>query len=102
MNPSVEDDRDPVHRYVELINAGDVSASNSAGADACPERRVAPRLDADQDTSAARVPEQGLHGLRVLGRENNLEAKACRYGASVGRRPRHRSKIPSGRYFGIE
>jgi hypothetical protein len=47
---SVEDNTDLVHRYVELINAADVNASNSAGADACPERRVAPRLDADQDT----------------------------------------------------
>ena len=27
-----------------------MSASNSAGADACSERRVASRLDADQDT----------------------------------------------------
>ena len=50
MNPSAEDNEDPVHRFVELINAGDVSVSNSAGADACPERRVAPCLDADQDT----------------------------------------------------
>ena len=39
--------------YLRLGRAGGVfgmSASNSAGADACPERRVAPRLDADQDT----------------------------------------------------
>src|ERR687893_2922972 len=57
-NPWVEDDRDPVHRYVELINAGYVSASNSAGAAACPESRVAPRLEADQDTEEEHQPHQ--------------------------------------------
>src|SRR5918997_2545593 len=57
-NPWVEDDRDPGHRYVELINAGDVSASISAGADACPESRVAPRLEADQDTEEEHQPHQ--------------------------------------------
>src|SRR5215212_4608925 len=58
MNPSVEDDRYLVHRYVELINAGDVCVSNSPGAEACPERRVAPRLDADQDTKEEHQPQQ--------------------------------------------
>src|SRR3712207_7698192 len=56
--PSVDDNKDLVHRYVELISAGDVSASNSAGADACPERRVAPRLDTDQDTKDEHQPRQ--------------------------------------------
>jgi hypothetical protein len=52
VNKCVEAERveSKLARYVELINAGDVSASNSAGADACSERRVAPRLDTDQDT----------------------------------------------------
>src|SRR5919112_6247400 len=31
---------------------------NSAGADACPERRVAPRLDDDQDTKDEHQPRQ--------------------------------------------
>jgi hypothetical protein len=35
-----------------------MSASNSAEADACPERRVAPRLDADQDTKEEHQPRQ--------------------------------------------
>ena len=33
-------------------------ASNLAGADACPERRVAPRLDDDQDTKDEHQPRQ--------------------------------------------
>ena len=51
-SPKDEDDRDLAHRYV------DVSVSNSSGADACPERRVAPRLGADQDTKEEHQPRQ--------------------------------------------